>query len=357
MSTVISKATTRSFTAPNRTTDFTGAIERMPNMHSFIKEMGVFRTTGTSQLSVTFDEIFRKRAIHSSTKRGGKPVYGSDRKTNTHALALPYWKFMDEITGADVQSYREAGSADQTTAVATAVNRKLEDLRGTVDELHEFLMFSAMSGKTLDADGTTIFDAFTEFDVTQDSVDFQLSNADVDLDGAFDEVLQTIQENKSTTANGVDIFVDSAWYRALKNNDKFRETYKHYRGEQNPDMLRGNHNTFYQFGVVGMLTLQEGAIRIFNYNPEFLVEQADGTFTTTKVIAAGQGFAVPRGAQDMFIGWYGPQDSLSGANSVGREMFAEVYRDPRDKFVEVGVESAPLFINADPAATILITQS
>lgn len=357
MSTTIQKSTTRSFTNPQRTTDFTGAIERIPNMHSFIKEMELFRTTGTSQLSVTFDEIFKKRAIHASTKRGGKAVYGSDRKSSTHALVLPYWKFMDEVTSADVQSFREMGTADQTPAIATAVQRKLEDLRGTVDELHEFLMFSAMGGKTLDADGTEIFNAFEEFDVVQDAVDFEFSNPNMDLDGKFDDLLQLIQENKSTTAAGVDIFVDSSWYKALKNNDKFRETFKYYRGDQNPDVLRGNHNSFYQFGVVGMLSLQEGAVRIFNYNPEFLVEKADGSFEAKKILAAGEGFAIPRMAEGMFVGWYGPQDSLSGANSVGREMFAEVYRDPRDKFVEVGVETAPLFINTDPAATIKITKS
>jgi len=353
MSTVIQKATTRSFTNQNRTTDYTGVVERLPNMHSFIKEMGLFRTTGTSQLSVTFDEIFRKRAIHASTKRGGKAVYGSDRKSKTHALVLPYWKFMDDVTSADVQSYREVGTPDQTKAVATAVNEKLVDLRGTVDELHEYLMFSAMAGVTLDADGSELFNAFTEFDITQDTVDFELSNPDIDLDGKFDELLALIQENKSTTAAGVDIFVDPTWYRALRNNDKYRDTRKYDQSQ----ILTENKNTFYQFGVVGQLELSGGSIRIFNYNPEFMVEQADGSFTTTKVISAGEGFAIPRMADGMFVGWFGPQDNLSGVNSMGQEMFAGVYRDPRDQFVEVGVESAPLFINTDPAATIKITQS
>lgn len=355
--TVIAKATTRSFTNANRTTDYTGVIERLPNQHSFIKNMGLFRTQGTSQLSVTFDEIFRKRAISKSTKRGGKATYGSDRGSKTHSLVLPHWKYMDDVTSADVQSYREVGTADQTKAVATAVNEKIVDLRGTVDELHEYLQFSAMTGITKDADGGELFNAFTEFSVTQDTADFEFSNADLDIDGAFDDLLNLIQENKSTTAAGVDIFVDRGWYKALKNNDKFRETFKHYRGDQNPDMLRGDHNTFYQFGVVGMLSLYEGSVRIFNYNPEFLVEAADGTFSATKILSANEGIAIPRAADGMFRGWYGPSDNLSGANSQGKEMFAEVYRDPRDKFVEVGTETSPLFINVDPAATVKLTLS
>jgi hypothetical protein len=264
---------------------------------------------------------------------------------------------MDTVTSADTQSYREIGTADQTKSIATAVNEKIMDLRGTVDELHEFLMFSAMTGITKDTDGTSLFNAFTEFDVTQDTATFNFSDADLDIDGAFDDLLNLIQENKSTSAAGVDIFVDRGWYKALKNHTKFRETFKYYQGNQNPDMLRGDHNTFYQFGVVGMLSLYEGSVRIFNYNPEFLVEAADGTFSAVKILAANEGIAVPRAADGMFRGWYGPSDNLSGNNSQGREMFAEVYRDPRDKFVEIGTETSPLFINVDPAATVKIALS
>jgi hypothetical protein len=88
----------------------------------------------------------------------------------------------------------------------------------------------------------------------------------------------------------------------------------------------------------------------------------DATFnlpngTTEDAFAASSGTAYATGSKDLFRGYNGPSNKLSGANQVGQEVFMNTYLDPKDEFVEFELEAANLYICSRPASLIAVTSS
>ena len=71
-------------------------------------------------------------------------------------------------------------------------------------------------------------------------------------------------------------------------------------------------------------------------------------------IEPGWAYAFPQGIQDMWHVAYGPADRLSSANQPGQEIFVFSYRDPRDRYMEVCMESSPLFWNQYPQSIVKV---
>ena len=337
----------------NRMTDWTAEINEIENQYGFIKSQNMFNTRGTSQTSIVFDKSSHDITLLPQVSRSSREkTYGKDRKVETFALPLAYFKHGDQITPEDIQGWRQAGESDVEETLANVRLEKLTDMRLTADQTDEYMQLQAMKGIFKTPDGTTLADMFSEFGITQKTVDFQLGSATTDVDKKIKEVKRHIASNVKTggAISGVDFYVSSDFFDALVNHPKIREVYNMYLNS-GVQRLRDDLSNYMSWGISDVF--EHRGVRFISYDAEFNLP--DGT--TELAFDAGKGTAVARGVRDLFRGYYGPANKLSGANRVGSPMYAYEYTDPKDEFHDLELEMAPLYFCTKPNSLVEVTTS
>lgn len=374
---------TRSLTNGNTVTDWTLEVNEIDNQYGLLNGKGLFSGTGTSQESVIFDKnLVTRTLIPQSSKRGGEHSKGKDRKTETYALALPYFNHQDYVTPQDIQGWRQSGTPDQPKLLATAIADKWEDMRNDFDQTKEYMKNRAITGQTVDPDGNVIADMFSVLDLTgakgrngaDSTIDFDLGNASADIDGTISLLKRKVAKEAKVggKVGRIEIQVTPEFFDRLVNHPKLREAYLHYTANANSDVVRGDLAKFEDWGVVD--TFVHKGMMFYSYDAEFNIEGADaicpwhatvinGTVTddfdaTASGIAdsvTGQGgYTIVNGIRGAYRGYFGPANTLSGANSVGSEVMAYQYRDPKDKCHELELESSPLYLLMQPQLSVKI---
>lgn len=342
-------AQTHSFTNANQITDWTQEILELDNLFGFIRNQNYFRTQPTSQTSITFDRIENDiKVLGQADRRLNVGEAGKDRSVKTLALALPYFKHFDNITVQDIQDQRRPGEADMAEALDRVRAEKLMDLRLNMDQTHEYLQFSALTGVTKDCNDVTIADMYTEFGIAKETVDLDTGNVGVDLDKKLAEVKRKIAgAGKGHRVTGIDFILDYALFDEIIANPKFREVYNMYINS-GVQRLRDDLSSYFDFGVVDFF--EHRGIRFIAYNPSF-----DTVAGTKQVLGAGKGIAIPRNTDGLYRGYYGPANKLSLANQGGSEMFAFEFRSMDDTQHRMEVESSPLYFATKPATIVHLT--
>ncbi|WP_323629998.1 major capsid protein, partial [Escherichia coli] len=99
----------------------------------------------------------------------------------------------------------------------------------------------------------------------------------------------------------------------------------------------------------GYTMFRFGNVDVILYDDAF----QDKNGNTLTVLAEGKGILVPRTKLGATV--YAPASTLSGLGSVGSKRFAQTYRDPKDRYIEVESEQSTLVINEQFGATVEIS--
>lgn len=342
---------TRSHADMNHTQEWTNSINELPNQSSFIKSMGLFEANYTNQEAILFDKIESEVSLlPASDRRGGNTSYGKDDTVKTFSLPLAYFHHMDYVTKQDFLSKRRAGSADEAETLANVIAGKLRNGRRKIDQTHEYMMLNAIKGICKTPDGTVLADMFTEFGVSQPTVDFLLGTATTDVDAKIAEVKDTVAKNLKTgglISGPLDIIVDRSFFNKLKSHPNVQQAY-----------LNSTTNTRYQSDLSNYMTwgisdvFEYQGVRFMVYSHTFVLP--DGS--TEAAVAANEGHVIPNTMGDsIWRAYYGPSQRLDVEG--GSEMFAFEYRDSRQRSHELEFETAPLFIATKPAALVKVLTS
>jgi hypothetical protein len=367
---------TRDLTNGNKVTDWTKEVNEIDNQYGLINSKGLFEGTGVSQESIIFDKnLITRTLIPQSSKRGGEHSKGKDRKVETYALALPYFSHQDYVTPQDIQGWRQAGTDDKPRLLATAIADKWEDMKADFDQTSEYMKIRALTGSTVDPEGNVIADMFTVLGTTQETIDFELTNATADIDGTIAQLKRSVAKNAKAGGRigRIEIMVTPEFFDALVSHPKLREAYLQYQASAPSDTIRADLARFESWGVVD--TFVHKGMMFYSYDAEFNIESTgagsvdgiqvvkafetlDGTGAVVKDFANDQGgYTIVNGVSGAYRAYFGPANTLSGANSVGSEVHAYQYRDPKDKFHELELESAPLYILTKPQLAVKVTAS
>lgn len=339
--------------------DLTTEILEMDNQYGLLNDMGLFSGEGVETDSVTFDKEDTQIVLMNQTNRGGKPVYGKDRNRTLHALPIPYYKRVDTVTVKDIRGQRRLGSEDMED-VANAVAKKLTDMRMAADQTIEWQKLHALKGITLDSQGNTIANMFTEFGITQDSVDFLLGTAGTDVPAKIREV-QTLAAKKARTGGRigmVNILCSDEFFDKLVAHQSIKDAYAFYLSGFNP--LRDSTVRFQTWGVTKVFEFH--GVRFIAYDTEFNREQAAGAGVETvswisSNTATEGGYAFVEGMRDVYKGYFAPAERLSLQGEVGSEMYVFQFPDNRDTSIDLEIEMAGLYVNRKPQVAIKCVSS
>lgn len=330
-----------------KTTEWTEAVNEVGNQFGLFNATGLFDVRSTTEKAVVFDLNKQDTTLLPAVSRESKAsTTGKDRTTETFSLPLSYFKHNDALFASDILGYRAPGMQDKET-VERASAEKVQDMRYAADQTKEYLKAQALKGliKTPGAAATSMF---TEFGISQTTLDFVLGTTTTDVNSKIAELKRLVKAGlKTGTMTGVDVYLDEGAFDRLVGHSTIKSYY--LVGDNSSRAYREATEQYMQWGVMDMF--EHKGVRFIQYNPTFKLP--DGT--TEDFLASNTGIAVPRGARGLFRGYNGPSNKLSSVGEPGQEMFLRTYLDPRDEFVDFELEMAPLYFATQPASLIALT--
>lgn len=346
--------TIRSYFNSFKNSDFVDSISQVPLQYGFINSQNLFTTKSTNQTAIVFDRDYATTTLLPQVNRGTKAsTENHERKVDTFALTLAYFKHEDRLTAEDIQGWRAPGATDDET-YGRATAEKMLDMRRAWDQTQEYMKLQALKGVFKTPDGTVMADMYGQFNITQQTIDFLLGTSSTNVDSIIRQLKKAVATNvmNGGAISGVSVLVDPLFYDKLISHPNVKAAYQFYaaQGAGNA-VLRDDNTSYMQWGITDAFQLR--GLNFVSYDATFNLPGG----TTEQAFANNSGIAYANGVRDLFRGYCGPSAKLSEANQPGQEIFVRNYVDPKDEYVEFEMEAAPLYFVTRPASIIALTSS
>lgn len=332
---------TRSFSSGFEVVDWTEELALLPNIRTPLSDLNVFRTEPVATTTVTFEETAGTLGLIGDVHRGSAVLANRDETRKLHTYAVPYFKMIDYITQADVQSKRLYGSADQAETEAAVMARKMERMKRSALMTAEYAKFYTLTqGRIYSPNGTVSHNSFyTDFGVTRKEVNFALGTATTDVVAKVEEVIAHIQDNalSGDAYNGVVALCSPEFFAALISHAGVKTAYQYYSSTQEPLRNRLGGNT--------------ALMREFTYAGCLFREIRDGV-NGQRFVPANEAYFMPVGTSDTFITYTAPSAKLDFANTLGEEMYLFQYNDPKGEKKELELEFSHVHLIRRPQVVV-----
>lgn len=301
-------------------TTLTDAINKIPFVPGRAGAVVAWQETGVPTTSIAIEERSGVLALVNPTPRGGPgETRGKNRRT-MRSLTIPHYQIDDGVYAEEVQGVREFGQESSVQTVQGVINARMaEHTNLAMDPTLEYQRIGALSGIILNGDGSTLYNLYTEFEVTaQTEVDFNLDGVSATgavrttCDGVVRKIAKTLG---GVPFSGVYAFCSDTFWDALIANVEVRATYLQ---QQEASQLRtGTAYSMFNFGGITFENYRGGV----------------GTEEATPFIAADKCRIFPVGVPGLFRTVYAPADYMETVNTIGLPRYAKQFAMPNDKGV------------------------
>jgi hypothetical protein len=287
-----------------------------------------------------------------TSKRGGAGASFGQSKRKARSFIVPHLEVIAGVLADEVQNVRAFGSETETQTVLGIVNQRMAEARASIEATHEYHRIKALQGSILDADGSTLFDLFTEFDVTQQTYTIgdgaSVRNDCVEItrlsERALGAVIPLPGEGPRPLFRGIcgDTFFD-----ALIEKDYVVEALKY----QASAMLRGDLRGGFEYGGI---TWENYRGRLSSVLADVDDETKDvAGSTVSPFVADDEAYVVPMVA-NLCRTYWAPADYQETVNQPGVPFYAKQAIDKWGKQTEIQVQSNPLHLVLRPQAIIKV---
>lgn len=352
-------AITRQLANGQKLTDWTEEVNDIANQYGVINARGMFAGQGVSQETVVFEkEINTITLINETSRRAPTASRGKDRKHETFSLVLPYFEHKDYVTPQDVQGQRMHGTPDSPQVLANVIATKLEDMRLSADQTREYMKVQALKGLVATPTGEK-YDMFEEFGITQTTIDFELDTPTTDVRKKVAMLKREIAKKALAGARvgRIEVMVSPQFFDKLVNHARVREDFLYYaESNSRKDAVRGVLQTMESWGVMDAFEYQ--GVLFWSYDATFNIDNgstviATPVFGTDPTVEGG--YTVVDGlGKNGYRSYFGPENTLTGSNAVGAEMYVRQYTDPRDKFHELELEMSSMYLLMKPQVSVKV---
>lgn len=318
----------------------TKAINILPNKYGRLNQLGLMPVQGVATRAISVEEQNGVLTLLPTKPVGAPGTAGKAGKRKVRSFIVPHIPHDDIVLASDVQGVRAFGSQDQMQTVVTEVNNKLQAMRNKHDITLEHLRMGALKGIILDADGSTLYDLYTEFEITQKSVDFVLGTAGTEIREKCAEVVRHIEDNLlGEVMTSVRCLVSKEFYDKLVKHATVKDAYKYFNQTQN---LSGDFRKGFTFGGITF--------------EEYRGSASDGS-TTRRFIADGEGHAFPEGTTETFQTVVSPADFNETVNTIGLPYYGKLEQRKFGRGYDLHTQSNPLPICYRPGVLVKLTTS
>lgn len=298
----------------------TEAINKLPSTPTIIRELNIFKPKYHNTTYVRLGERQKRLSLVPAVPRG-TPGEGVETAYNLignfDMLHLPKH---DVILADDVQNLSAWGTDNKAASVAELVNDKLADMKQDLEHTREHLMFGALQGKILNADGTELVDIYKRFDLTRQKATLKSGDKD-NLTVEFEKIKNQARKNRQgENINGWILLCSAKLFNAIIAHPSIVEVY-----------LRYQEAKAYREGFDGVF--ETAGIRFVQYDEEF----ASGA-----KIADGSGILLPHGTRDTFFEHFAPANINGAVNTRAQAYYASREKIAHDKGWDLEAQSNPL---------------
>lgn len=318
----------------------TDAINQLKFVPGRIAQMGLFRATSVSAITIAIEKKGSALILVPPTPRGAPGTTVGTERRNLRDLRIPHFEINDAVMAEQVQGVRTFGSESLLETVQDKIMERGGEHSQSFAATTEFSQIGAIKGVVTYADGSTL-DLFDEFDVTQmDEVDFDLDNADP-TDGVLRKKCAGIiralgGELEGIPFSGVHAFCGDNFFDDLLQHSEVRDTYKGYSAAA---ILREG----YVKNGASWGSFEFGGITFENYR---------GAVGATGFVDTDKCHIFPLGAPGLFRTYWAPADYNETVNTMGQRLYAKQYEMPNGKGVHFDVQMNELNICTRPRALI-----
>ena len=311
----------------------TASILKAPYKPGRIGALGLFRERGITTTVAVVEEKDGQLSLIQTSPRGGPPSTIGVNKRTARSFLVPHLEREGTIYADQIQGVRAFGSESDQQAVQPLVDEQLATLRAMHEVTLEYYRAKALQGIILDADGSTIYNLFTEFGISQQTFDIDLTTDEIRNDAvAIQRLIET--ELGAEPVSGYRAFCGDDFFDALVANTQVKDSLKY----QESAVLRGDLRGGFVYG----------GITWENYR---------GSVGSTAFFPSDEAYAVPEGTS-LFQVNFAPADYLETVGTVGLPVYAKIVRDPElNRWVKVHSQSNPLALCVRPRAVVKVTQS
>lgn len=320
----------------------TAAINILPNNYGRLEQKGLFPVMGVNTRAIYVEENHGVLNLLQTQPVGAPGTAGKSGKRKLRSFIVPHIPHDDIVLASDVDGVRAFGTDNALQTVTNKVNDKLQAMKNKHAITLEYLRMGALKGIILDADGTELYNLYTEFDITAKAIDFKLGTAGTDVRGKCLEVARHIEKNLlGEVSTGVHCLVDSAFFDAFTKHAAVEKAFTYFEN-QNQDLSRDLRTAFKFGGItfeeyVGSATDSEGTVRPF--------------------IAAKTGHAYPEGTMDTFKTAVTAADFNETVNTMGILYYAKISERKFGRGFDLHTQSNPLPLCQRPGVLVRLHSS
>lgn len=322
----------------------TDAFIKAPFQPRRIGELGLFRSRGIPTTTVVIEEKDGRLSLIQTSPRGGTPTTIGQSKRTARSFVVPHLERESTVLAHEVQDVRAFGSENTQEGVQLVVDQRLADLRAMHEVTVEHMRAGAIQGLVKDADGSTLFNLFTEFNVSQQTVELDMGEGD----DVRSQVIAIARLSEYALGNemvtGYRVLCGDTFFDTLIQAETVIESLKY----QESRLLRSDPRSGFEYG--GMVWENYRG----RHNGADLMDP-DDEGSGTAFIADGEAYVVPIGT-GIFQTYYAPADFIEAVNTVGLPGYAKLAFDPElNRWVKVHTQSNPLCLCLRPRAVIKLT--
>lgn len=323
-----------SFNFPFSARAMTQEVRLHPKRYGLVSALNVMPL---EEISSTFVQITEEDGVLQVLPAAERGAPGSkmDRKRQSLKIfQVPHFPVEDAIFAKDLQDKKIVLDGEEVPAnLPDELAKRQRDMMRRFAITAEYLRMSALKGIIKDGDGNTLTNLFTDFGISQTSIDFVLGTDGTDVRGKDEELRGTIEDAiLGDTVDGVEVLVDPVFFSKLVSHPEVADLYK-----SSPDV--GELRKLYSQktgGISGRVFNPFGGVTYVEYRGKAPTKAGSEAF-----VEASSGYARPLGTENVFSTFAAPADTLTELNDLPGVLDADL---------DDGVEpfALPVFMSAEP---------
>lgn len=323
----------RDFTNPFKITDWTQELNIVPNKYGKVTQMGLFEHEAVATPNVSFEVLDRELTLIGDRPRGERNNVGKDRTRYIKSFYIPHFPVDDAIHPEDIAgNVAFGGSGEGIVERLDLVRaRKMEDIAEAHDTTLEVARVETIvTGDIYAPNGTTVGNFYTDFGVTPEVVDFNLSVSTTEVILKCNQVIAYIQDNAKTgqVINQVVSLCNPAFMDALLTQAGVKAAWL-YQNNTNQDPLRTR--------------LSSGLDREFVFGGIRFIEYRGFKPNGDPMIPDGEARFFPMGTRGIFKTYFAPASRFDTVNTFGMERY--MFERVNESNTEILLQSESNFLN------------
>ena len=320
-------------------TSLTASINLLTNTYGKLEAMNLFPQKSVRTRNIAVEEQNGVLNLLPTQMPGGTSTFEGRTKRKMRSFTIPHIPHDDVILPEEIQGIRAFGTENELEAMANVVTDHLQSMRNKHAITLEHLRMGALKGNILDADGSTLYNLFDEFEITPKTVNFALGTASTDVKKKCLEVLRHIEDNlRGEFMTGVHCLVSPEFFDALTSHSKVKEAYERW---EEGAALRNDMRSGFTFGGITF--------------EEYRGQATDPDGNTRRFIASGEGHCFPTGTAESFVTYFAPADFNETVNTLGLPLYAKQCPRKFDRGTELHTQSNPLPLCLRPGVLVKLT--